>query len=283
VSAVAESANASATGDASATGAPAHAVQHAPSAPVRLYVIPGSHACRAAMLMLEHKGVAYELVDLPTGAHPLLVRLRGFPGNREPLREVDGGRHAALAVLDRLGTVPALAFGSERVQTNRRIARFLESVVPEPPLFPADAAARAAVEEAEEWGDEVFQMAARRIALAAAARSPDELYDRANSGRLGPLLAHNERVRIIDGWVAGRIAFRASEESEKALLGELPAMLDRIDEWIAQGVLGGELLYAADFMIAPSVALLAYRHDLRGDIDARPAGRLMDRILPLSG
>src|SRR5207244_2292349 len=169
----------------------------------------------------------YELVEFPTGAHPLLLRLRGFPGNREPLREVDGRTHAALAVLDRLGTVPALALGAERVQTNRRIARFIERPLPEPPAFPADPVARAAVEEAEEWGDEVLQMTARRIVLAAAARSADELYDRANSGRLGPLLARNERLRIVDGWVAGRIAFRASAQSEQVLLGELPAMLDR--------------------------------------------------------
>ena len=26
----------------------------------KLYVIPGSHACRSAMLMLEHKRVAYQ-------------------------------------------------------------------------------------------------------------------------------------------------------------------------------------------------------------------------------
>jgi glutathione S-transferase len=247
----------------------------------RLYVIPGSHACRCAMLMLAHKRIAYELVTLSTGAHPLMLRLLSFPGNPKPIRTVDGRTHAALATLDRLGTVPALAFDGERVQTNRRIARFLDRLQHERPLFPAEAHARAAVEEAETWADEVLQMGARRLALAAAARGLDELHDRARSGRLGALLAYGERKRIFDSWVAGRVAFRASPDGERALLAELPSMLDRIDRWIGHGVLGGPDLFAADYMIAPSVALLSYRRDLREEIERRPAGALIDRVLPL--
>ena len=36
----------------------------APAAP-KLYVILGSHACRAGMLMLDHKGIPYRVVTLP--------------------------------------------------------------------------------------------------------------------------------------------------------------------------------------------------------------------------
>ena len=250
-------------------------------ASARLYVIPGSHACRAAVLMLAHKHIPYRLVTLPTGAHPLVVRLLGFPGHATPIRRVDGRAHAALALLDKLGTVPALALGEERVQTNRRIARFLDTLQPEPPLFPADRAARAAVEEAEAWGDEVLQMAARRLGLAAASRGLDEMHDRAASGRLGALLSSNEHKRRLDSWIAGRFAFRADAHAEQVLLGELPSMLDRIDAWIARGVLGGDELNAADFIIAPSLALLCYRHDLCEQIEARPAGALVERILPM--
>jgi glutathione S-transferase len=250
-------------------------------ASARLYVIPGSHACRSAMLMLEHKHIAFELSELPTGAHPLIVRLRGFPGHRVPIRTVDGGTHTALAMIDRMGTVPALAFGSERVQTNRSIARFLDRVQSAPRLFPDDDTARAATEEAEAWGDEVLQMAARRVVLAAAVRSLDELHDRGNSGRLGALLARSERLRIVHGAVAARVAFRASAAGERALLAELPSMLDRVDAWIERGVIDGPELNAADYMIAPSVALLSYRHDLREGIASRPAGALIDRVLPM--
>jgi glutathione S-transferase len=63
-------------------------------------------------------------------------------------------------------------------------------------------------------------------------------------------------------------------------LAELPGMLDTIDRWLAEGVLGGPELNAADFMIAPSLALIAYRLDLRAQIEARPAGAWLERVLP---
>src|SRR4051794_30149775 len=123
-----------------------------------LYVIPGSHACRTGMLLLDHKGVEYRTTVLPTGLHPVLVRAAGFPGNPAPFRELGDGRGRWVGMLDRLGTVPALKMDGDRVKTNRAIARHLERVCPEPPLFPADPERRRAVEEAEAWGDEVFQM-----------------------------------------------------------------------------------------------------------------------------
>jgi glutathione S-transferase len=148
---------------------------------VVLYVIPGSHSCRAAMLMLAHKRIGYRRVTLPTGAHPVLLRALGFAGNREPIRSVDGATNRSLATFDRLGTVPALRFGGERVQRSRVIARFLDGVRPQPPLFPVDAERRSAVEAAEQWGDETFQMAARRLALTGASHGLDTLHQRANA------------------------------------------------------------------------------------------------------
>ncbi|HTZ87019.1 MAG TPA: glutathione S-transferase family protein [Solirubrobacteraceae bacterium] len=246
-----------------------------------LYVIHGSHACRAAMLMLAHKQVPYRTVTLPTGAHPTLLRLLGFAGHRKPIRSVNGQTSRSLAALDRMGTVPALKLGAERVQTNRAIARRLEELVPEPPLFPSDPERRREVEAAEEWADETFQMAARRTVLAGALHGLDGIYNRANDGRLGALLARGELLRRINNQAAARVVFGAgSAQAEQALLEELPAMLDRIDGWIAQGVLGGERLNAADFLIAPSLALLAYRLDLREGIEARPLGALVERVLP---
>lgn len=247
---------------------------------VTLYVIPGSHACRAGILMLEHKGIAHRLVELPTGAHPFLTRVLGFPGHRAPIRRVDGRTGRFLAMLDRMGTVPSLRFGSERVQTTHEIARFLDRVQPQPALFPADPQSRLAVEEAELWGDQVFQMAARRITLIGSLHGLDALRDRGNDGRLGPLLAHGETQRVLDSRISARMAFGANTGVEQGLLAALPEMLDRIDAWIEAGVLNGAELNAADFMIAPSIALIAYRHDLRAEIDARPAGALVERVLP---
>jgi glutathione S-transferase len=257
-----------------------HGAGREPGATPKLYVISGSHACRAAMLMLERKQIAYRLVRLPTGMHPLAVRLLGFPGHKQPIRSVAGRTGRSLAVLDRLGTVPALRYGSHRVQTNRRIARFLDSVRSAPPLFPSDEMRRQAVEEAEAWGDEVFQMAARRLGLTGALHGLDNLRDRGNSGRLGALLSPNERVRLLATKGVTATAFKANARGEHQLVAELPSLLDRIDLWIGAGVLGGEELNAADCMIAPSIALIAYRLDLRPQIEARPAGAYVERVLP---
>jgi glutathione S-transferase len=249
-------------------------------ADVKLYVISGSHACRSAMLMLGHKRIAYRTVVLPTGAHPMLVRALGFPGHKTAIRSVGGRTARPLAMLDRMGTVPALRYGRERVQTNGKIARFLDRVRPAPPLYPDDPELRRAVEVAELWGDRELQMAARRITLIGSLHGLDALRDRANDGRLGALLSRGERSRVLNSQMAARAIFGADPQAEHELLAELPAMLDRIDEWIAQGVLDAAQLNAADFMIAPSIALIAYRLDLRPAIEARPTGAFLERVLP---
>jgi len=135
----------------------------------RLYVIPGSHACRAAMLMLEHQQVPYRRVDVVTLLHPIVVRLHGFDAGGQT-RTAGARRTVGLRMGDRLGTVPALAADGHRVSTNHRIARFLDERHPEPPLFPADPERRSAVEEAERWANDTLQMVARRIVLPAMAR-----------------------------------------------------------------------------------------------------------------
>src|SRR5215216_6157493 len=115
------------------------------------------------MLMLEHKGIPYRRVSLVTGPHAVAVRLLGFPATAKRAELLGEGSHGRLAMVDRLGTVPALRFDGQRIQTNREISRFLDRVQPEPPLFPADSERRRAVAEAELWGDEVLQMPARRL------------------------------------------------------------------------------------------------------------------------
>src|SRR5213595_3256398 len=171
----------------------------------RLYVIPGSHACRAAMLMLEHKRVPYRRVDIVTLLHPVVVRLHGFDAGGQT-RSAGGRRTLGLRLGDRLGTVPALAANGERISTNHRIARYLDEHHPEPALFPADPAQRAAVEEAERWANETLQMAARRIPGVAAVRDPATFARAAGGGRLGYLLYKREAVRrMIFPRLLGRI------------------------------------------------------------------------------
>jgi glutathione S-transferase len=245
----------------------------------KLYVIPGSHACRAAMLMLEHKRVPYRRVDVVTLTHPIVARLHGFDAGGET-RTAGTRRTLPIRLGDLLGTVPALAADGERVSTNRQIARFLDDRHPERPLFPADPGERRAVEEAERWGNETLQMAARRLALAHAVREPAEASRITGDGRLGYLLYRRRLLRRLIIPQIGRLIFAAGGAAERELLAEFPALLDRVDAWIADGVIGGPQPNAADFMIAPSLAVISYRPDMLPLFEGRPALELVDRLLP---
>jgi glutathione S-transferase len=179
-----------------------------------------------------------------------------------------------------MGTVPALLHHGKRVMRNRDIARFLDKVQPDPPLFPAEPDRRLAVEEAERWGDEIFQMAARRLLLAAMQQGRDGIVNRGQDGRLGALISRHETARFAVARLVARLAFGVNARSEETLMAALPGMLDRIDAWTEDEVLNGEHLNAADFMIVTSIALLSYRPDIRAELDRRPAIRLLDRVLP---
>lgn len=244
-----------------------------------LYVILGSHACRAAMLMLERKRVPYRRVELVTLLHPILARLHGFDAGGQK-RRIGGRRTAAMEIADRLATVPGLACDGQRVSTNYRIARFLDERHPEPSLFPSGPEQRAAVEEVERWANYTLQMDARRILTAAVRRDPAAAERIGADGRLGPLLYRSALARriLIPAFVCG--AFAPNPATERKLLADLPKVLDRIDSWIEAGVLGGRQLNAADFMIAPSLALILYRPDVVPLFEGRPSLELVDRLLP---
>ena len=244
-----------------------------------LYVIPGSHPCRSAILMLKHKRIPFRRVDVITLTHPLAVRLYGFRSGRET-RTAGARRPLPLRMGDLLGTVPALAADGHRVMTNHDIARFLDDHHLEPPLFPADPGQRRAVEEAERWANDTLQMAARRIALAHAVGDPSAMSRSTADGRMGYLLYRRALARRLIIPMIGRLVFAADRAAERELLADLPAMLDRIDAWIADGVLGGAQLNAADFMVAPSLALILYRPDALPLFEGRPALELVDRLLP---
>jgi glutathione S-transferase len=223
----------------------------------RLFVVPGSHPSLTARLMLERKGIDYRRVDLiPMVGKPILRGL-GFPR----------------------ATVPALRLDGRRVQGSREIARALDELQPTPSLFPADAERRSAVEEAERWGDEVLQPPLRRLVWWALRHDSSPLASFAEGARLGiPLgLALKASPPIV--WAASHYN-KASDEAVRADLAALPGRLDRVDSWIAEGVLGGEEPNAADYQIATSLRLLMTMDDLRPALESRPAGRLAERIAP---
>jgi glutathione S-transferase len=222
-----------------------------------LYVIPGSHPSRTAMLMLDRKGIAYKRVDLMPVISKGVLRVVGFPGI----------------------TVPALKLDGNRIQGSREIGRELDRRVPEPRLYPSEPDARAAVEQAEGWGDESLQPVARRVLWNALRRDRSPLASYSEGAKLGiPIgLAVKTAAPIVA--LAARLN-GATDEQVRADLAALPGMLQRIDDWIAGGVLGGAELNAADLQIATSVRLLMTLQDLRAAIASRPAGELAMRVAP---
>ena len=222
-----------------------------------LYVIPASHPSRTARMMLELKGIEYKRVDLMPVISKLALRGLRF---------------------DRV-TVPALKIDGERVQGSREIARELDRIEPEPALFPADADARAKVEAAERWGDDVLQSAARRAIWNALRRDRAPLRGYSEGARLGVPIGL--AVATAAPIVALSARFNeATDDNVRADIAALPGMLKRIDDWVAEGVLGGPTLNAADLQIGPSLRLMMTLDDLRPAIEARPAGQLAMRIDP---
>ena len=223
----------------------------------RLYVIPGSHPSRTVSAMLDLKGIPYKRTDLMPVVSKGVLRAAGFGGI----------------------TVPALKIDGRKFQGSREIARELDRIRPEPPLLPTDPEARAAVERAEAWGDETLQPAARRVLWNALRRDRSPLASYSQGARLGvpiglavrtgqPLVALSARLN------------QATDENVRADLAALPGMLQLVDDWIAEGVLGGERPNAADLQIAASLRLLMTLRDLREPIAARPAGVLAMRFVP---
>jgi glutathione S-transferase len=219
--------------------------------------VPASHPTVSAELMLERKGIPYRRIDLVPGVHRLLLRAIGFPGI----------------------TVPALRLDGVRLQGTRTISRALEALQPEPPLFPTHPERRADAERAEAWGDEVLQPAARRLVWAALRRDRstiDTFLSRAKTGiptpvavaTAGPVVALSSRLN------------RATDEAARLDLERLPAMLDRVDEWVEDGVLGGLIPNAAGFQVAPSIRLLMALDDLRPALEGRPGGRFAAKAIP---
>ena len=182
--------------------------------PAKLYSMSLSHPSQAARLMLERKGIDHRVVDLLPGFHPLQVHAAGFRG----------------------GTVPALKLDGRRIQGSLRISRALEQARPDPPLFPAGR--RAAVEDAEVWGERELQPVPRRLFRWAALH--DAALRRWLAGEVlrlpapGLAAAGYGPVARLFARMAG-----ASDTQVQADLAELPGKLDRVDELIAAGTIGG--------------------------------------------
>jgi glutathione S-transferase len=225
-----------------------------------LYVLPGSHPCAVVEVALRMKSIDFRRVDLLPMSQVVIGPLR-YGGS----------------------TVPGIRWKDERLVGSRAILRRLDELVPEPALLPpAGSPAYAQVLDAERWGDEVLQSVPRRILDLGFLRKPEAMLSYVGDAKLPlpiglmrPALPLTARLMAIKN--------KAREDDVRADLAALPAQLQRIDDWIGEGLLGGEQPNAADLQIGSTIRLLLTIADLRPLIEGRPAAELTRYFPPMVG
>ena len=214
--------------------------------PTKLYVIPASHPSMTAELMLKRKGLPYKRRDLVTAMHIPILKAMRFP-NR---------------------TVPAIKADGRKVQGTRQISRFLDELQPEPALFPADK--RAAVEEAERWGDEQLQSVPRRLAWFALSRDRSDLKGFMEGYKIGLPVSVAVATAGPIIWAEKKIN-NVTDEAVRADLQRMPELLGHVDKLIADGTIGTDEPNAADYQIGTSIRLLMAFDQLEPLVNERTA------------
>ncbi len=206
--------------------------------------------------MLELKGIEYRTGNIMPGMQRVQVRLLGFPG----------------------GTVPALKLDGRRIQGSRQIARALEELRPDPPLFPADPERRRQADEAERWGDEEFQDFPRRILRWGLVKHVGlRRWLAAASGLPAPGLT--ARLSGLNARYYARLA-HADEAAVRRDLAGLPDALSRADALLAQGVLTVDPPNAAALQVLCTVAALQGFTDLHDQMIGHPVAAPAAKLFP---
>jgi glutathione S-transferase len=141
---------------------------------IRLYRTPFSTNVERVSLALAHKGLEVESVWIDVGDRSAVERVSGQP--LVPVLEFDDG-----AV----------------VHDSMQIVRVLEERVPDPPLYPADAAGRARLIHFIQWFDEVWKLAPNAIEAEIGYDVPDVERIDTLAGELSAALDHLEGM--LDG------------------------------------------------------------------------------------
>jgi glutathione S-transferase len=207
--------------------------------------------------MLELKGVDHKLVNVLPGNQRIHLRLAGFRG----------------------GTVPALKLDGRKIQGSMDIARELDAIAPDPPLFPADVTERARVEEAERWGDSEFQSVPRRILRWGMTKDAGLRRWMAETDGNLPLPALAGRATGPVSRYYARVV-SADEERVRRDIAELPRLLDHIDELMGEGVIGGDPPNAATLQIMCTVRSLLGFSDFEEQVGARSFAPLARELFP---
>ena len=141
---------------------------------LRVYRIPFSTNVERVSLAFAHKGLDVEWEDIHPSDRSPVVRLSGQP------------------------LVPVLDHDGQVVADSTAILRYLETLEPEPPLFPRDEAQRAELEIFLDWFDRVWKGPPNEIEAERARAEPDsERIDELGWELTGSL-------ELFEGMLAGR-------------------------------------------------------------------------------
>ena len=216
---------------------------------IDLYVVHGSHPCAAVERALELKGLDFRRIELPPPLHAPFQRVR-FGARTVPAMQLDGG---------------------EKISGSRAILRRLDEIAPEPPLWPARRRGARARRARRGVGRRGLPADRAAPALGRAAALPRGA--RVLLGRLADPAARSRRSAPRRARSSGprSRSTGATEGAVRADLRNLPRHLDRIDRWLAEGVIGGAQPNAADLQIATTTRLLVTIGDVAPFFAGRPA------------
>jgi glutathione S-transferase len=215
-----------------------------------LHGLSPSHPCLTVAAALRYKNLDYERIDFSPGEHV------------GQMQEIYGTGNS---------TVPGLLVDGEPVHGSRAILARLETIAPEPTLYPS-----VEVREAERWGDEELQDLGRRLPWGALHFRPESMGTYAGGQPLdGP--GTDFAINYVHRWWGyHRISAARLQED----LAGLPAKIEHVEELAGRGVIGGGQPTAADLQIGATIRVLLTVGDLRPLLEGRAAERIAMRFFP---
>jgi len=196
-----------------------------------LWQIDISHYAEKVRWALEYKGVDH-------------VRRSPLPGTHIPI--------ALFLTRGAQPTLPVLQIDGRTIGDSTEIIAALESLHPEPPLYPIDAEERARAIELEDWFDENLGPQARLLPFYELIQEPEIFAEVAAESVPGPL---GKAKPVVGAYARAYTSLRwganSDEDADRAREG-IAAAFDKLEAELARG--GGEFLVGESLSVADITA-----------------------------
>lgn len=196
-----------------------------------LWQLDYSHYAEKVRWALEYKGIDH-------------VRRSTLPGTHIPI--------ALVLTRGAQPTVPVLQIDGRTIGDSTEIIAALESIHPEPPLYPIDAAERARAIELEDWFDENLGPHARLLSFYELIQEPDVFAEVAATAVPGPL---GKAKSLVGAYARAFTSIRFGANSDEAAGRAREAIivaLDKLEAELDQG--DGEFLVGDHLSVADITA-----------------------------